>query len=145
MKIEIFLVFALLLNAFAFIAQTSIDNLAEEAGESGSRFFNYDGSFISEFDKGDYTLDSNPTETLPDADKQGVIETIQGFITDIFTTMKNWFLSIPGAKYFIGVVSAVPNFLGSIIGLPIEIKYAIGVIWHGLTVFMFILLLMNRG
>lgn len=138
MKLELLLLFALSINAFLFIAQMQADHLAQEAGIPGANFYNYNDSFISDFDEGGYVLDNDPSEKLPDADQnRGVLETLTGFVTDIFSSIKNWLVNLPGINYIAGVVSAFPRFLVTL-GLPAEIAYALGVIWHGFTLFAFV-------
>ena len=134
MKIISALLFILALNFFLFMTQTGIDKVSEAEGVSASNFFNYDGSMISDFDSGNYTLEEDVSGDLPSG--TGQIEPESGnFFTDTFATMKNWLLETTGLKYLLGIVNAFPNFLKQI-GLPPELSFGLGFLWHALTLFL---------
>jgi len=137
MKIEAALFFIIAINFMLFLTQTGITKVATSEGLEGSEFFNYSGSFIGNFDTGNYNLNESVEGILPSG--AGQIEPESGnFFTDTFSTIKNWLLQATGVKYLIGIVNAFPNFIKQI-GLPLEISFALGFLWHSLTIFLVIM------
>jgi hypothetical protein len=123
----------ILLNLVFFLAQIGVASLGSDL-----QFFNYNGSMIKKYDAGNYELVEFNSNELPDS--QSAVSTEGSIFTDVWQTVKNWFLDIPGVKYVVAIVNAVPNFL-AIIGLPKEIVFAIGFIWHAMTVFLLVVFL----
>lgn len=135
MRIQAALVFVVALNMLFFLGQGAVNDI----NPSGTQFFNYENSFISEFDSGDYVLDEDfelPTTQQPQP--SGIGGTVQNFFTDVFTSIKNWFLGATGIGYLIAIFNAVPNFLASI-GLPQQVVFAIGFFWHAIQIGLFVM------
>jgi len=143
MKIILALAVMLSINMFLFLGQISVDYVAvnELATTSGSQFFDYEGSTLSDYDSGDYVL--NSSSDLPEA--EGSISPDTGnFFIDPIGSLKGWFSGVSqGVSYFKGIISAVPNFLKSI-GLPKEVSFALGFFWHSLTLFLAVMLIWGR-
>lgn len=136
MKVTLALAFILALNLFLFLGQYGVDQVAASEGTSGPVFFTYDGSLISSYDAGNYTLDEDVSGKLPTS--QGSIEPESGnLFTDTFATVKNWFLESTGLGYLLGFVNALPNALKAF-GLPAPIAFGIGFFWHALTFFLIV-------
>jgi hypothetical protein len=138
MRLTIFLSVSVLLTMFLFISQLGIDQAGLEEGIDAPNYFNYDGSHIAEFNNGDtntYELNANYTDTLPGGSGE-VTEASGNVFTDTFKAIRNWLLSVTGLKYVLGVLNAIPNFLS--LFLPNQIAFALGYMWHALTLFSLI-------
>jgi hypothetical protein len=132
MRAVVGLLFVLIMNVLLFFAQLGMSN----ANPEGSTIiFNYQNSILADYDSGNYTLNDFDGTELPTSQSQ--VDTEGNFFTDTFSTVKNWLLDVTGFNYLISIVNSVPNFLKII--LPIEIAYAIGVLWHGFTVFLIVM------
>lgn len=132
MKAVLALLFVLMVNILFFFAQLGMADVNPDAPQ----LMNYNGSHIQGYDKGNYTLIEFSADELPEPEAQ--VNTEGNFFTDIFSSMKNWFLDLPGVSHVVGIVNAVPNFLKAI-GLPIEVSYALGYLWHALSVFLVVM------
>lgn len=142
MKLEVAIAVMIILDVMLFLSQTALDKVAAEESVIAPQFYDYDKSVLKQYDTGNYTTPENISELLPDA--QGAVDPDTGNIfTDLFSSMKDWFLDIPGVKYVIGVVTAVPNALKSM-GLPAEISFALGAIWHVITFLLVLAWLFGR-
>jgi len=121
------------MNVLLFFAQLGMSH-ANPGSETV--IFNYKDSILADYDSsGNYTLNDFDGTELPTSQSQ--VDTEGNFFTDTFSTVKNWLLDITGFNYLISIVNSVPNFLKII--LPIEIAYAIGVLWHAFTVFLIVM------
>lgn len=142
MKALIFLTFTMCLGIFLFLAQVSVDNITEEYGVVNPEFYNYEGSTLSNFDSGNFTVKENVSDILPSG--QGQIEPDSGnFFTDTFSTLKNWVSETTGFKYIGMIVGAVPNFLQSL-GLPPEIAFALGALFNSIAILILIAFIVGR-
>ncbi|MCP4648871.1 MAG: hypothetical protein GY853_02150 [PVC group bacterium] len=146
MKIVLALAVMLSINMFLFLGQLSVENIAinELGTPSGSNFFNYEGSFISEYNEGvegEYVGKSNIT--LPEV--EGSISPDTGnFFVDPIGSLKGFFKTVgKGFSYSKMIVTAVPTFLAAI-GLPPAVSFALGFFWNGLTLFLLIMLVWGR-
>jgi hypothetical protein len=134
MKITVALLFVLMINVLLVMAQTSVNYIAEDEGLSAPQFFVYDNSLLSQVDAGNYTVTGNVSL----GNTGGQVEVDSGNVfTDTFTALKNWVSETTGFNYLVGIVKAMPTFL-SIIGLPQEIAYSLGALWHIFTLFLVI-------
>jgi hypothetical protein len=130
MRIGTMLVFVLLMNVLMFLSQTAMDKVSS----SNTTFFNYNGSWIKTGDTGGFNLD----ERIELPASQNVAEPSGNAFTDTWATLKNWFIeSIPGARFLESMVNSPSNFLKTA-GLPAEISFALGWLWHILGVFLFV-------
>ena len=135
-KLIIPLAFVLALNLVFFLTQLSID---EVSIGTPPQYFDKNKLMISDYDEGDYSLKQFDPKDLPQTEA-GVSEEGNIF-TDIWNTMKSWVSKVgQGYDTAKAIVNAVPNFLKQI-GLPVEISYALGFVWHAMTVFLLILFL----
>jgi len=127
------LLFVLILNVLLFFAQLGMSHANPD---NSPLIFNYEDSLLSSYDKnGNYTLTDFDGSELPTSQAQ--VDTEGNFFTDTFSTVKNWLLETTGLNYLISIVNSVPHFFSLI--FPIEIAYALGVLWHGLTVFLIVM------
>ena len=133
MKTVLALAIVLSINVFLFLGQMAVNDI--NPGQA-PQFFNADEQLIGDFDAGNYTLNENITDKLPGGEGS-VSPTTGNVFTDLFSTMKNWFLESTGLNYLVAIINAVPNFL-KIIGLPKEFVFAIGFFWHAITLFLVI-------
>lgn len=102
----------------------------------GVQFFNKEGSLINQYDAGNYTLSDDPLNQLPTSESS-VSVTTGNIFTDLFTTVKNWFLDTTGLSYILNVLSAPMSFFKAI-HLPPEFAYGLGAMWYGITLFLII-------
>jgi len=133
-----FLAISVSLVMLMFVVDLAQTNVAAEEGiNSSTSLFNYDGSHIQSFDKGNYTLDEDIASQLPTGSGTADVDEDSGNIfTDTFKTIKNWLLETTGLKYVINVLNALPNFVKLIFPSEYaEVAFAIGYLWNALTVF----------
>lgn len=130
------LVFVLTLNILMFLSQTAIT----EINPDGTVFFNCEGSMLKTFDKEqcigtNYVLDdSGITGELPQS--EGAISPTTGnFFTDVVSSIKDWFTTLPGINYLYAMLSAPYNLLKNI-GAPGALSFALGTLWYGVTFFL---------
>lgn len=142
MKLEMSIVIMLLIDITLFLSQTAMANIAMEEGVVGPSYYDYQGGVLRQYDAGNYTVPTNVSSLLPSGQGE-VVPNTGSFFTDIFSTVKNWFLDLPGVRYVVGVVTAVPNMLQTF-GLPPELSFAIGALWHVMTFVLLIGWLFNR-
>lgn len=140
MKYLMSLVMVLSINFLLFISQVSIEKTAESEGFGQfTDYYNYEDGLLSEYDTGNYTVKSTFTDELPET--EGSVSTETGnFFTDLFGTVKNWFLDTTGIKQASAVVNAFPNALKNI-GTPEEIAFSLGALWHILTLFLIVMVI----
>lgn len=126
------------INVVLFLGQMATDNINPE----GNKFFNYSGSMLSQYDGGDYVLNSSPNNQLPTTEGSVSPETGNIF-TDPITTAKNWLLESTGLNYLVGIISAPANFLKSL-GLPQAFVFSIGALWYAITLLLIIAFIIGR-
>jgi len=136
MRIFIALATMMLINIFLFLFQTGVNYIATDELIQAPVFNNYNNSILKQYDSGNFVLNqSDVASVLPDT-ASSVSTTSTLFYP--FQFMLNWIKSITGGlSYLLNLVSAVPNFL-SAMGLPTEISFAFGALWHIITLFLFI-------
>jgi len=139
-EIGVALLFIMAVNLFLFSAQMSMDEMATLSGETvTTNFYNYNGSVLQNFDSGDYVVTQNVTGELPTG--TGDIETDSGNIfTDTFVILREWFTGTTGGKFITAIVSAFPNTIKQL-GLPVELAFALGALWHAVTLLLVIMFL----
>lgn len=142
MRLEIAIAVMIVLDVLLFLTQTGITHVAADEGVVAPVFYNYDTSVLVQYDEGNYTLTQDVSGNLPTG-QGAVLPDTGNFFTDLFSSMKNWFLDLPGVKYVVGVVTAVPNTLKAM-GLPPELSFALGAIWHVITFVLLIAWMFNR-
>jgi len=122
----------LFIDVLLFFAQTGMTEL----NPGGVQIYTYQDSLLSRYDAGGYTLNQSTTEEFPSSTNTVSVQAGDNFFTDIFASIKNWVIdTVPGAKYVVGVIDAVPNMLKSF-GLPKEMSFGLGAIWHGIVFMM---------
>jgi len=132
-NIVIGLTFVIFLNVLIFLASAAVDDM-----NPGSRFYNVEGSPLDTIAGGDYdnpVIDPNKiSEALPEG--EGSIAPDTGnFFTDTFGSIKKWITGLPGINYVYGMVMAPYNML-KLTNLPAPFVFAIGGLWHLLTLFL---------
>lgn len=142
-KIIIALTFIVFLNVGFFLVQTAMDKTSQAEGITDHKIiFNYDGSMIKQYDTGNYTLTNDVVGQLPQTESS-VSPTTGNTFTDFTTAITGWFLSIPGMKYLVGIVNAVPSFT-KYLGAPPEVTFAIGFAWYSITLALIVLLILGK-
>jgi len=126
------------LQAFLFMGQFSVNELNNDYGVNSvnQSFFNYENSTLSSFDKGNYQLDEDVENKLPDSES-GTISEGGNLFTDVFSSTKNWILEKTGAKYVIDVLRAPSVALGAL-NLPKEFVFALSAVWYGIMLFLIV-------
>lgn len=133
------LAIVLSINAVLWLGQLAV----LELNPAGPSFFDSQGSILSGFNAGNYTLDdTDPGSVLPDAESSVSPETGNIF-TDAFTAIKGWFLDTTGLSYVFSVLGAPYRFLRAI-GLPTEFTFILGSLWYGITLFLVIAFMVGR-
>jgi len=138
------LIMVMAINVMLFLGQIAV----LEMNDVGSIVYNCEGSLLSEFEQnscagGNYTLnDVDPTTGLPTVEGS-VSPTTGATYTDSFTGIKGWLIDRTGLSYLVNVLSAPSNLLKAI-GLPAAFSFAIGTLWYGVTLFLFIAFMFGR-
>lgn len=136
------LLFILLLNVSFFMIQLAIadQNITSMNGtdvlEGQVNFYNYDTSMLKTYDEGNYSLKESLDDEIPDGTKS-IDANNNNFFTDTWQTLRGWILEVPGANTIYNIVNALPHFLTAM-GMDFEIVFALGFLWHSLTVFLIV-------
>jgi len=145
MKAVLMIFFILTMNVSFFLADQGMQSVQADIDntKSPNSLFDKDASMMADFDKGNYTL-SDPI--LPDdVDAESVSSDSEGnFFTDTWKTLKNGFSSVSQLGWVLKMANSIPSFLSKI-GLPLAFVWAIGFLWHGLFIFLLVLVLTGRG
>jgi len=126
------LTIVLSINMLLWFGQIAVYELNPE----GSTFFHNKDTLLDKYDAGNYTLDDNAVDQLPSSESS-VSVTTGNIFSDLFTTVKNWFLDSTGFSYILNVLSAPMSFL-RVINLPQQFAFGIGAMWYGITLFLVI-------
>jgi len=132
MKALAILILVLAIDMFLFMGQTAV----LETNPSGNVFYGYEGTLAKQQDAGNYTLNESVINKLPSGEASVSAETGNIF-TDLFTSIKSFFVETTGLGYLLAIVNAVPNFLKAI-NLPGTFVFLVGAFWHSMTLFMLI-------
>ena len=128
------------LNVELFIAQVSINGICDTCNLN---YFDFSGSGMADYNAGagtgNYTIKDFSAADLPQT--QVSVSDSGNYFTDLWSTVKNWLIdSIPGARYVVGMVNAIPNFFKSVVpGDAAPIAFALGYMWQAATVFLIIM------
>jgi len=142
LKKELILAFILGFNMFLFFTQAATASIAAGEGVGADNYFHYKDSLMGDFEDGNYTLDEDIQNKLPDS--QAKVEPDSGNIfTDAFSTIKAWFLKTTGLNILAAWYNAFPNFLKTL-QVPIEISFGLGFFWNALIIYLIITLLTGR-
>ena len=140
-KLTMALIIMLVLDVVFFLASTAM----LDVNPTGSTLYDYDSSFISEFDEGNYTI-AGVTEgrgLLPVATDSISSETGNVF-TDNFKTSSNWLQTDgKGLGYYASILGGPTTVLRNI-NAPRELTYSIGALWYIFTSFLLIAFLLGR-
>ena len=123
--------FVLALNTIIFMTGQAITHI----NPSGEINYYDSNEHMNTYNQGNYSLKQATSTDLPSAEAS--VSNDGNFFTDIFSTMKNWFLDATGLGYLLDIINTVPNFLKAM-GLPNEISFAIGYLWHVLGLFLIV-------
>ena len=135
------------IQAVLMIAQAAI--LAPEAsgGYGGTTtFYNCTNTLLSKFDQNQCAegttptlLASNdPTSLLPENPAQD-----NNFFTDVFTSIRNFFMDTLGLSYFTALLGAPAHIINLIIPIP-TIAFALAAIWYGTMLVLIIMMFWGR-
>lgn len=137
-NVTIALTFVMCLNVLMWLGQVSINDINPDS----TQYFNCEGGLMSNYGNCNTYNMSDSTSLLPTA--EGSISATTGnFFTDTFSSIKSWFLKLPGVNMIAGIVSAPYNIMKAI-GLPIELCFGLGVFWYAITIFLIIAFFWGR-
>lgn len=140
-KLTMVLIIILVLDVIFFLTQTAMIDINPE----GSSIYSYEDSFISDFDKGNYTLigAGEGMDILPEGSDSVSSETGNIF-TDTFKTTSNWLKGgSKGLTYFTNFLGGPVTFLRAI-NVPQQVTFSIGALWYILTAFLLIAFILGR-
>lgn len=132
------LVVVLAINVILFMSQLSIGQMNPD-----TNFYSCKGTIIGDFEASnctgsDYKLDTEmATETDNYPSNPTVLDSVGNFFTDIYNSVKSWFMDSLGAKYVINVLKAPYNFL-ALTGMPDSFVFILGTFWYIITFFLLI-------
>lgn len=112
----------------------------------GENPFNYEDNALREFNAGNSTnfdISSNPGNDLPGGGATSISPDTGLSFTDIFTSIKLWFVDTTGLGWVLGILSG-PKIILTFIGLPVAAAWAITALWYGITLFMLVSFLWGR-
>jgi hypothetical protein len=137
----------LLVNVGLFMLQVTTNNLAvSESLGNVPQIYNYNSSYASRFDSGGYNIEgyaSNASGVLPQVGSSTATSGTT-IVVDIASQIVGWVTSTTGLNYLWGIVDAVPSFLKQI-GLPAELSFILGVLWHVITVILIVIFIRGGG
>lgn len=132
------LVIVLSINVMMFLGQAA----AISMNPSGTVFYNNEGSLLSDFDRGNYTVPNDPNDLIPTGEASVNPETGNIF-TDTFSATRSWILETTGLGYLVNLLGAPAQFLYSI-GLPAAFAWAVGAMWYAFTLFVIVSFILGR-
>jgi len=141
------LAIVLCINLFLFLGQSSITEIGAELAAPEGYFYNSSSSLICQMDSnncvgGSYVLDDTDSiNKFPTAEPIATGD--GGFLTDMFSSMKNFFSQTLGLGYLVDILSAPKTFL-VILGLPQSVAFAISSVWYLFTFFLLLAFLWGR-
>lgn len=130
-----FLLFVVLMDFTLFFVDGAMNEVNPDANRS--RIWDYDSSMAKQYDQGNYTVIEYSDDELPSSVTS--VDTSSGFFTDIWATIKGFVTAVKnGVSFAINLVNAVPRAV-SFFGWPTQLTFAIGFLWHVLTIFALIM------
>jgi hypothetical protein len=132
------LIFILTLQMLMFFASTAMHDINPDYGG----FYNLQGTILESAQKkdgsaGQYVMETSKVQDQLPQQGSSVAQTNGLFFTDIFGSIKTWFVSLPGVNYIYGIVTAPYNIL-ALMNLPGEIVFGLGSLWY-LVTFMIVI------
>ena len=143
-------IFVMTINILCFIFQVSVIGLNEQYDVRDSNTINYHcgGSILEAFSDNctsyeTVTVNNNDlTQQLPGTAQTTTVSS--GFtLTDVFTSIKSWFLNTTGLKYLYAIVTGPANVI-KIMELPNEFAWALTSLWYGINLLIIIAFLWWR-
>lgn len=135
-KIVVGLILLLSIDLFFFLGQNAMAAVNAES----TQIHNFDGSLLSQYDEGNYTI---PTDAkLPEGDGS-VSPTTGNIFTDVITNIKEAVLNIPVLGTVLQIIVATPTFISST-GLPALAKFALNAFYYGVFSFLFVAFVWGR-
>lgn len=139
------LTLVLFINMLMFLGQAAVLELNED---NSQQFYDYEGNILSEYDSNNNQsnpiLDqSNSAANLPSGSSGIELSPSGGFLTDTFTSIRDWISQTLGLTYMKQILTAPYNIL-SAMQLPQAMVYAIGTMWYALSLFLVISFIWGR-
>jgi hypothetical protein len=127
------LLLVLFVDVFLFFGQLGMD---EVNPGNAPTIIDLPDSTIGKFDAGNHTVKSFDMKDLPGGGAS--VDSGGSLWTDVFGTLLDWLMSIPGVKTALQIINAVPRTLSLIFPNAQAIVFAFGALWHCFVLFMFI-------
>jgi hypothetical protein len=140
-KLAMALIIMLVLDVIFFLTNTAMVDI----NPAGSTLYDYDSSFISDYDIGNYTLQDveGGRSILPEGTASVSTETGNVF-TDTFKTSSNWIQTAGKGLNYLTEFLGGPTTILRDINAPREVTFSIGALWYILTLFFIIAFILGR-
>lgn len=128
------------LNVIMFFVGYGIEDLG------GTNPFNYTDNALSKYNLGNSTSFDVPTNVstyLPSGAGTTISPDTGLAFTDIFTSVKNWFVETTGLGHLLNYLSG-PKILLTAMNIPAAAAWAITALWYGITLFILIAFIWGR-
>lgn len=139
-------IFVMALNLIMWLTQASMLNLAIEYNAPSVAFMHCNETVLGLYssDCENYVPpDDRKVDQIFPSNAESTSPSTGNIFTDVFNSIKGWFLDVLGLKYIIAIVSAPMVFL-KIAGVDPTVANMIGTVWYGLTTLMVIVFMWWR-
>jgi len=103
-------------------------------------------NMLNKFSNGNLTNPSIPTNLtnyLPDTQAVGIDPEDNNVYTDVFTSIRSWFLDKTGIGWVLGIMDA-PKVILVAIGLSASMAWALTALWYGMTLLFIVAFIVGR-
>lgn len=136
------IIIVLSLNFMIFIVGFALEDL----GGVDANPFNYEDNTLREFNTKNsttYGIPVNVSGRLPGGEGKTVSPDTGLSFTDMFTSIKSWFIDSTGLGYVLSILSG-PKVILSVMGMPLAAAWALTALWYGITLFMLVSFIWGR-
>lgn len=134
--------FVMILNVLMFLSQIALVTVSPDT----NTLINFDQSLLDDYDiknGTDKQLNTDKVSIDLPAGEGSISPVTQNYFTDIFSSIKNWIADTTGLKYLKAIALSPYNLLQAM-NLPQNFSFAIGTLWYGISILLFILLLWGQ-
>jgi len=128
------------LNLVMFMVGYGIEDVG------GTNPFNYEDNLLTKYNTGNSTVfdvPNNVSDELPGGAGTTISPDTGLAFTDIFTSVKNWFVDTTGLGQVLAVLSGPKNLL-VMMNMPEAAAWAITALWYAVTFFMLVAFIWGR-
>ena len=137
------LLLVLSLNVIMFFVSSGLI----EAGYAYANPFDPKDNFLNKFNAGNTTSyavpSENATNLFPDTQAVGIDPEDNNVYTDVFTSIRSWFLYKTGIGWLLGILQA-PAVILTAIGLSPATAWAITALWYAITLLFIVSYIFGR-